>query len=556
MPKSRDESDKAARLRAAAEIRLRERGDGKLTPDSRLVHELEVHQIELEMQNEELRGARRELEMALSNYTELFDFSPIGYAAIAPDEKIREINHAGAKLLARNRKSVIGTAFGVYVVLEDRQMLHVTIGRALASQEPATCEVVVRQPTGSVLSVRATCVRLARSEPVILVAFEDITAQKAAERALKEADQRKDEFIATLSHELRNPLAPIRTGVYLLGQAEAGSALARKTLAIIERQVTHMTRLIDDLLDVTRITRGKIELHRAPIELGEIVRRVADDHAASFTADRVWLDSDVTDQPVWVDGDAARIVQVLTNLLSNAQKFTPPSGTVTIALERVADDAVLRVRDTGNGVSPHLLDRVFEPFTQAPQTIERSRGGLGLGLAMSKGIIELHGGTIALASKGPGSGTEVTVTLPLVAPAAHAAVVAPTRHVEPRRVLVIEDSVDLADSLRSAIELEGHQVEIAYDGPNGLARAHAFHPDVVLCDLGLPGMDGLEIARTLRADRELHDVFLVALSGYARPEDRLRTADAGFDRHVAKPPDLAALQRLIGEGHRATAPGH
>jgi two-component system CheB/CheR fusion protein len=238
---------------------------------------------------------------------------------------------------------------------------------------------------------------------------------------------------------------------------------------------------------------------------------------------------------------------VLTNLLNNAQKFTPPGGTVTVVLEREPGQVVLRVRDTGAGVSRELLDRVFEPFTQAPQTSERSRGGLGLGLAMAKSIVELHGGTIVLASEGPGRGTEVTVRLPIVAAVSHAVVPTPPARVEPRRVLVIEDSVDLADSLKSAIELEGHQVEVAYDGPNGLARAQAFHPDVVVCDLGLPGMDGLDVARAMRGDQALHNVFLVALSGYARREDRARAAQAGFNCHVAKAPDLAMLQRLIGE---------
>ncbi|MBI2895074.1 MAG: PAS domain S-box protein [Deltaproteobacteria bacterium] len=372
----------------------------------------------------------------------------------------------------------------------------------------------------------------------------------AANAQLLEADRRKNEFLAMLSHELRNPLAPIRNGLYILERAPAGGEKAERALRIIDRQVGHMTRLIDDLLDVTRITRGRVQLQRERLDLGELVQRTVEDHRSVFAARGVELQ--VAPEEVWVDGDRTRLAQIVGNLLQNAVKFTPRGGrtTVSVQADAAVGQAVLVVRDTGTGIAPELLPRVFEPFTQADTSLDRGKGGLGLGLALVKGLVEMHGGSVSAASEGPGTGATFTIRVPLAVGDETTARTRPEPRGEraTRRVLVIEDNVDAADSLRDALELGGHSVEVAYAGPEGIEKARAFKPDVVLCDIGLPGMDGYAVARELRADEALRQVRLVALTGYARPQDVAKAREAGFDAHLAKPPSFEALERSVTGG--------
>jgi PAS domain S-box-containing protein len=509
----------------------------------RLAQELDVHRVELEMQNEELRSARLEIESGLERFTELFDFAPIGYAELSSEGLIRAINHAGASLLGKARKQLAGASFHAIVSLSDRPVFVELCQRTLASETKLVDQLQLTGH-GRTIDVRIAAMAMRRHEPAILVAFHDITELVAAQRALVESDRRKDEFIAALSHELRNPLSPIATGIFVLERVGTQSEVGAKTLAIMQRQVDHMSRLIDDLLDVTRITRGKIELHPERVELGDLVRCTVDDHRASLTNSGLAVEAEL-EPGLWVDGDPVRLVQVASNLLSNAEKFTPPGGCVRVSLQAVDGRAVLRVVDSGVGVDPEQRVRVFDAFAQAPQSIERSRGGLGLGLAIVHGIAKLHGGDVTLHSSGPGCGTEVTVSLPLVA--AHVRPVAATPPPpRARRILVIEDSVDTADNLRVALELSGHDVSVAHDGQAGLAIAREIHPDVVVCDLGLPGMDGYQVAAALRADPGMQSTFLVALSGYATRADRKRSAKAGFDRHVAKPANIETLLEIVG----------
>lgn len=376
----------------------------------------------------------------------------------------------------------------------------------------------------------------------------DAAQQRGRMEAMKEADRRKNEFIAVLSHELRNPLAPVRAALYLLERAPAGSDTARRAQEVIGRQVGHMTHLVDDLLDVSRIARGRIELRRAPLDLAEVARRVVEDHRAPFAERGVGLELVDPSTPLPVLGDETRLSQAIANLLGNALKFTPPGGRASVRLgaDPARREATVDVVDTGQGIAPEVLPSLFEPFAQADRSLDRSLGGLGLGLVLVKSLVELHGGSVAVASGGVGQGATFTLRLPL-----RSGLTAPSPAPRPeeragsRRVLVIEDHADSAEILGEALGMLGHEVALAHDGVEGLAQARRFRPDVVLCDLGLPGMDGYAVARAMRADPALAHVRLVAHSGYAASEDLARVREAGFDAQLAKPADIASIEASI-----------
>jgi two-component system CheB/CheR fusion protein len=393
-----------------------------------------------------------------------------------------------------------------------------------------------------------------RGERQVLVTIQDITERTKAEEALRLSDRRKNEFLGVLSHELRNPLAPIRNALFILGRARPGSEQATRAKAVLDRQVGHLARLVDDLLDVTRISRAKIRLQRGRVDLGELVLRAVEDNRQILAEREIALDVRIAPGPIPLDADSTRIAQIIGNLLQNSSKFTDHGGRITVVVEREAGEVSLRVRDTGIGISPEMLLSVFEPFTQADESLHRSRGGLGLGLALVKGLVEMHGGTVEARSDGIGRGAELIVRLPLASDGAGAREPTPEPRppIRPRRVLIIEDNLDAAETLREMLEMDGHRVEVAHDGRAGLEKARASRPDVVLCDIGLPEMDGYGVARAIRSDPTLASTFLVALTGYALPEDQRRAAQAGFDRHLAKPVSLAqleeALASILGSG--------
>lgn len=368
---------------------------------------------------------------------------------------------------------------------------------------------------------------------------------------LEETDERRSRFLALLSHELRNPLAPIRNSVYVLERVGPGTGPIARARETIDRQARHLTRLVDDLLDLGRIEHGKMQLHVALFDLGALVRRVAEDHRELFAGAGVKLEVTVPEEPIEIAADSARVVQMIGNLLGNAAKFTPPGGHAEIALRREAASAEIVVRDTGAGMSREVLSTIFEPFVQADQTLARSRGGLGLGLALTRVLASLHQGTIEAHSEGPGRGSQFVVRLPVSIALPERAAEPERRHPHPpaalaRRILVIEDNPDAAESLKAALELDGHFVEVALSGNEGLEKARAFWPDVILCDLGLPGLDGYEVARAIKAGGAASAPgCLVALSGYGQPEDIERARQAGFDRHMLKPPNMADLNRLL-----------
>ena len=488
------------------------------------------------------------LEAAASRFQRFAQDAPIGILFIAADGSVQFANDELLRIIGRSREEHEAERFRV-----PRSADLEWLDPARGARYEAEC---VRRD-GSRVPV---LVGVSRQQDALAAFVIDLTAEKAAEQArreseeryraiaarLAEADRRKDEFLSVLSHELRNPLAPIRNAVHLLARAREDPVCVARARDVIDRQVGHLARMIEELLDVTRISRGQVHLSRAPLDLAKLVRETVEDHRAVFDTAGIRVTVDVPAAPVPVDGDATRLAQVLGNLLANSLRFTPRDGAVTVALEEEPGDlAALRVRDTGEGIGPELLPHVFEPFTQADRSLARTRGGLGLGLALVKGLVELHGGTVAAASAGRGRGAEITVRLPLApAFAARLAPPAAAARAAVARVLVVEDNVDAADTLRDALELEGLAVTLAGDGAAALAAAREAPPDLVICDIGLPGeLDGYGVARAIRADPALRDTPLVALTGYAGPEDRARAREAGFDRHFGKP---TPIEELLG----------
>ncbi|QRN96579.1 CHASE domain-containing protein [Archangium violaceum] len=379
------------------------------------------------------------------------------------------------------------------------------------------------------------------------------------EEQLREADRRKDDFLAMLAHELRNPLAPVLTAVQLMERKlEEGQDIGRER-DVVERQVHHMRRLVDDLLDVSRVTRGKIQLQKRPVELVAAVGRALE-AARPFSESRAHtLSARLPLVPVWTEADPVRLEQVFTNLLHNAAKYSERGGRITLSLAREGGEAVVRVEDTGMGIPAEALPHLFEPFMQVARTLDRAQGGLGLGLTLVKQLVEMHGGRVEAASEGVGRGSVFTVRLPLL-PEARVPVepedARPEREMPSarRRVLVVDDNVDAAELLGEVLELDGHQVTVVHDGPAALELVGGVDPDVVFLDIGLPGMDGYEVARRMRQRPGGADLMLVALTGYGQASDRQRSHEAGFDTHLVKPVELDTVRALVADAERPSRP--
>lgn len=380
----------------------------------------------------------------------------------------------------------------------------------------------------------------------------DVTETARAEESLKEADRRKDEFLATLAHELRNPLAPISNAVHLLRRPD-GRRTADRIIEMVGRQVNHIVRLVDDLLEVSRVTRGKIELSKAPVELADIVAGAIEISRPVIDQAHHELAVSLPEEPLIVYGDKVRLTQVLVNLLANAAKYTDSGGQIRISALREDDALTISVRDNGTGIAPDQLPHVFSMFTQFHRVVGRGFGGLGIGLTMARSLVEMHGGEISAHSAGPNQGSEFTVRLPLVdtehqTSAQHTpSVPNATAPLFGRRILVVDDNRDAADSLGMLLECDGAMTEIVYDGNAALAAIEANLPHVVLLDIGMPGMDGHEVAQAIRRDQRFNGVRLVALTGWGQQADRLRTQRSGFDYHLTKPVDYPALQKLLKE---------
>jgi PAS domain S-box-containing protein len=473
-----------------------------------------------------------------------------GFILMAPDWTVLQINRAGERLSNRTAEQVIGRHhWDIWPENRDTEMGRM-FERVMRTREADITQLhhVGEGGSGNWFEVRAYPTR----DGGMVSVFRDISARKRVEEQLHEADRRKDEFLAMLAHELRNPLAPISAAADLLRIGRIDEVRLRQSSAIIARQVRHMTSLVDDLLDVSRVTRGLVTLARAPVSARTMVDEAIEQVRPMFDARRQHLQVDLRDPEATVLGDKARLVQVLSNLLNNAAKYTPEERRIEVDARAAGGQLVLTVRDQGIGIEPALTSQVFDLFTQATRSADRSQGGLGLGLALVKNLVELHGGAVACSSPGLGQGSSFTVTLPLMQTAqgqgdAGARAPAMDAPAHALRLLVVDDNVDAADTLGMLLEACGHEVTVEHDSHSALARARSLRPDAGLLDIGLPEMDGNELARRLRADPATGAMVLIAVTGYGQEQDRRSALEAGFDHHLVKPVDMDKLALLLAE---------
>jgi two-component system CheB/CheR fusion protein len=474
---------------------------------------------------------------------------------------------------SRNLEAILGLAPGSFggTYASYERLIHpddverVNAAVALAVEQGSGYEVEARHLSsdGTVrwVAARGQVLRDTTGQSVRMLGVgTDVTARKQLEEKLRdhagrlaEADHRKDEFLAMLAHELRNPLAPVLHALELLRLARGDPADIEVARTVLDRQIRHLVRLVEDLLDISRITWGKIALRTERVELVRVVATAEEIARPQLEMRQHRLTIALPPEPVYLDADATRLAEVLANLLDNAAKYTPEGGSIWLTAERAVTQVVIRVRDTGSGMSPQVLARAFDLFAQGEAPLDRPHGGLGIGLTLVRRLVELHGGRVTAASEGPGLGTEVTLWLPVAAaPAARPEpVAAAAGRGERRRLLVVDDNLDAAESLALLLRAQGHEVRRAHSGPEALEIARDFVPEVLLLDIGLPGMDGYEVARAVRADRALARCHVIAVTGYGRDEDRRRSREAGFDHHLVKPVTLAALQAVMALSPRA-----
>lgn len=392
---------------------------------------------------------------------------------------------------------------------------------------------------------------LAQQREILKAASEENARLLAESRqyatALKEADKHKDEFLATLAHELRNPLAPIRNGLQILRMNPAGAS-AEEVRAMMDRQLSHMVRLIDDLLDVSRVSQGKIELRSEKITMDSAVQAAIEASKPLIELNNHQLDVSLEAEPLWVEADLTRVAQIISNLLNNAAKYSPNPGKIALKTRKNGPKVVISVQDSGLGIPKEMLPRVFDLFTQVDRNMDRAQGGLGIGLALVQQLVAMHGGTITAESEGEGKGSTFTVTLPLVEAGVEAAVSAqPTEEqaAQPLRVLVVDDNVASAKTTGWMLEMIGHEPTLAHDGEEALVAARNMRPDVILLDIGLPGMDGYEVCRTLRQDPAFAKTMLIAQTGWGQAKDKAMAKEAGFDHHLVKPVDFDEFSSLL-----------
>jgi PAS domain S-box-containing protein len=467
-------------------------------------------------------------------------------------------NPAAKRMLGRDEESVLGRPVHEIVPSAHRDTFETEVARlrspGAAVGAPLLVDLRRRDGREFPVELSLSSWMTQEEERFFCATIRDVTERRQLERARVQAevmadlDRRKDEFLAMLSHELRNPLAPIVNAVHLLRMQDE-DPVQRQARAVIERQVAQITRLLDDLLEVSRALSGTIRVRLEPCDLRRVVRNALETTQPAVEQQRHEISVDLPAEGVWVEGDPARLEQVAVNLIANASKYTPPGGRIEIALRTESDEAVLRVRDNGSGIAADLLPRIFDLFTQGERALDRAQGGLGIGLTVVKKVVELHHGTVTARSEGVGRGSEFVVRLQLTpAPGDHASEnAAPPKPWAARRILVVDDNRDSAEMTAALLQAHGHAVRTAFDGGEALARAGEFRPDAILLDIGLPGLDGYEVARRVRSDPAFQGVRLIAVSGYGQQKDRDRSSAAGFDAHLVKPVDPQAVLDLLRE---------
>jgi PAS domain S-box-containing protein len=511
----------------------------------------------------ERKRAEDELRSSEERYRTLFESMDEGFCIIEMlydqagrpiDYRFLEVNPAFAKHTGMLEPA--GKRMREMVPDHDQHWFD-TYGRVAATGESVRFESEARA-MGRWFDVYATRLGAAGTAKVAVL-FNDITERRRHDDDLRrlalelaESDRRKTEFLATLAHELRNPLAPISNGLQLMRMAAGNAEAQERARNMMERQLKHMVHLVDDLLDIARISSNKVELRREQLDLRTVLASAIETSMPLVTAGSHHLESHISGDALQVSGDATRLAQVVSNLLNNAARYTPNGGRIELSADRQGDQAVIVVRDNGIGIDEKALPNVFEMFTQVGRDRDRSHGGLGIGLALVQRLVQLHGGSVQAHSAGVGRGSEFTVRLPLasvVAPAeAPAGSASAATHAHGgMRVLVVDDNADAAESLAALLEIEGHQTRVAHDGSQALHAARDFHPHVVFLDIGMPGKDGYEVARELRADAQTRDAVLVALTGWGAREDRARSRSAGFDHHLTKPASLSAVDELLAK---------
>jgi signal transduction histidine kinase/CheY-like chemotaxis protein len=476
-----------------------------------------------------LQGGDRGLE-ARKRFEAIVADAEEGVVVLEPNGVIGYANAAAEFLLGHGRSELVGEMFGL---------------PAAPNDQPITVNVVSRDDTVRLVELRIEPLA-AGPEGTLVLRLKDVTAYHRSVSSARDEVRRRDEFLAMLSHELRNPLAAIRSAAVLLGCDDLEPWSRREASTVLDRQFGHLTRILDDLLDVTRILRGKLAIAPERVELNQVLRDAAEAVAPRMTERGHRFRLDLPERKLWVWGDGTRLEQVVVNLLINAVKFTPHGGNITLSAEADAAGVEIRVSDDGPGIAEDLLPRIFEPFVQGAQTLERSDGGLGIGLMLVRTFIILHRGTVDVRPNEAGPGVSFTVRLPLLdadaEPTSHPAGASAER---PLRILLVEDNGDVRRMLKLLLVAQGHEVVEAANGPDGLSAALERLPDVAFLDIGLPGMNGYELARRLRREIQGRLPRLVALTGYGTPEDVREAREAGFDDHMVKPVNFPALCKLL-----------
>ncbi|HET8713043.1 MAG TPA: ATP-binding protein [Gemmatimonadales bacterium] len=479
------------------------------------------------------------------------------------DGIITSWNRGAERLFGHTAEEAIGQSIKILIPEDRYDEEEMILGRMRRGERIEHYETVRRTKDGRSIDISVTISPLRDEAGVVVGASKvarDITLQKRVQRELTEADERKNEFLALLAHELRNPLGPIRHAVKILRARTPNPEELQWATSIIDRQTEHMTRLVEDLLDVARITRGTIELRHERVDIGGILKSAVEASHAMMERHHHQLRVTAPAQPLFVQGDTTRLVQVVTNLLDNAAKYTDPGGKVWLSGEREGDMVVIRVKDTGIGIPSEVLPRIFDMFTQSTMSLERAQGGLGVGLALVERLVKMHGGSVSAHSAGAGQGSQFTIRLPLAqsqkaAPAENQDLV-----LEPGtrrcRVLVVDDNVDSVDSLGMLLRLLGHEVETASDGRSALVKADEFRPQVAILDIGLPKVNGYDLARQIRERDWARDVVLVALTGWGQEQHRRRSEEAGFNHHLTKPVEFDVLQKILAEAESCLPNGN